>query len=176
MVLRSTRTAALLAAAALVLSACTAPESGDPTDAPTDAATGIASASQTASDGAQEPTEGGADPEIRATSGALVEGMPSVLVPMEDAEIVSSSVQPAGDGQPVQASITMRVDASEDEVLDFYADHFEDTDFEPVDDPASEDGIATQTYHADEGGQLVSLSISEDADGLLVSVGGRVLP
>ena len=175
MVLRSTRAAAVVAAAVIALSACTAPESGDSTDAPASSAAGTT----TAPAESQDATEAPAGPEVQSTTGAVVDGMPEVIVPMPDAEIVSSSVQPAGDGQPVGVSITMRVEESEEDVLDFYADHFDDAGFEPVGDPESEDGVTTQTYHADDAGQLVSIGISNgsgEEESLLVTVGGQVLP
>ena len=101
MVLRSVRAAAVVAAAAIALSACTAPESGDSTDAPASSAADTT----TAPAESQDATEAPAGPEVQSTTGAVVEGMPEVIVPMPDAEIVSSSVQPAGDGQPVGVSI-----------------------------------------------------------------------
>ena len=178
MVLRSTRAAAVAAAAVIALSACTAPESGDPTDAPDSSADATTTAQAESQDATEAPSDA-SGPEVQSTTGAVVEGMPEVIVPMPDAEIVSSSVQPAGDGQPVGVSITMRVEESEEDVLDFYADHFDDAGFEPVGDPESEDGVTTQTYHADDAGQLVSIGISNgsgEEEGLLVTVGGQVLP
>lgn len=185
MVLRSSRLAALAAATALILFACSAPESDAPSGDPTASAEASADASATTGGtGSDDATDGasdvdatdGAEPEVHATTGAVVDGIPDAIAPLPDAEIVSSSVEPAGDGQPVAANITMRTDSSEEDVLKFYADHLEKAGFEPVGDPRSEDGITTQTYHADEAGQLISISISTTDDGLLVSAGGKALP
>lgn len=182
MVLRTHRIAAVTASAALALVGCSAPEADDSAATP--------SSSPSAADPTADGTAGGEDsggpdaadessgPQVQATTGAIVDGFPSVLAPLPDAEIISSSVEPAGDGQPVVASLMMRTTSSEDEILSFYADHFEEVDFSAVGDPHADGGITTQPYHSDDADQLVSVAIAADAeddDTLLVTVGGQVL-
>lgn len=173
---------AVTAAAALALAGCSAPEADDP--APTASSSSDANPSATGTAGGEgtgdaEAPDESSGPQVQATTGAIVDGFPSVLVPLPDAEVISSSVEPAGDGQPVVASLMMRTTSSEDEVLSFYADHFEGVDFSPVGDPHADGGITTQPYHSEDATQLVSVAIAKDAeddDALLVTVGGQVLP
>lgn len=179
MVLRSLSIGAVTVAAALAVTGCSAPETDDPAASPTPAASDSSAPGTAEGTDAADPTAEPSGPQVEATTGAIVDGLPSVLAPLPDAEIVSSSVQPAGDGQPVIANLTMRTTESVDDVLSFYADHFDDADFSPVGDPQADDGITTQSYHADDADQLVSVAIAEDAedeDTLLVTIGGQVLP
>ncbi|GAA4508187.1 hypothetical protein [Brevibacterium yomogidense] len=183
MVLRSLSIAAATVAAALTVAGCSAPETDDSDATPSPTASDAGSSEPGTADGegtdAPDASAEPSGPQVEATTGAIVDGLPSVLAPLPDAEIVSSSVQPAGDGQPVVANLTMRTTESVDDVLGFYADHFDDADFSPVGDPQADSGITTQSYHADDAGQLVSVAIAEDAeddDTLLVTIGGQVLP
>lgn len=179
MVLRSPWTVLVCTATALVLAGCSAPETDGDDSPPTSSAPSAEGSATGAGTDAPEEAETSSGPEVQATSGAVVDGFPSVIAELPDSEVVLSSVQPAADGQPVDANLTMRTTSSEDDVLDFYSEHFEDADFSPVGDPDSNDGVTSQRYHSDEGPQTVAVSISPDpdgGDGLLVSVGGTVLP
>lgn len=179
MVLRSPWTVLVCTAAALAFAGCSAPEAESDGSPPTESApTAEESATGPGTD-APEEVETPSGPDVRATSGAVIDGFPAVIPPLPDSEVVLSSVEPAADGQPVAANLTMRTTSSEEDVLDFYSDHFEDADFEPVGDPSSDDGVTSQSYHSEDAGQTVAVSIAPDpdgGDGLLVSVGGRVLP
>ncbi len=179
MVLRSPWAVLACTAASLALAGCSAPETeGDGSSATSAPPSAEDSATSTGTAEAEE-AETPSGPEVRATSGAIVDDFPSAIAPLPDSEVVLSSVQPAADGQPVVANLTMRTTSSEDDVLDFYSKHFEDADFSPVGDPDSNDGVTSQSYHSDEGSQMLAVSIAPDpdgGDGLLVSVGGKVLP
>ncbi|HLS32985.1 MAG TPA: hypothetical protein VK039_05295 [Brevibacterium sp.] len=179
MVLRSPSTALVCAAAALALVGCSAPETDGRSPSPTASAPSAEASATDAGTGTPGAVESPSGPEVRATSGAVVDGFPSALTPLPDAEVVNSSVQPAADGQPVTASLMMRTTSSEEEVLDFYADALGDADFSPVGEPSSDADVTSQTFHADEANQMLAVSIApdtEDEDALLVTVGGRVLP
>lgn len=179
MVLRSPWTALVCTAAALALAGCSAPETEGDASPPTESAPSSEESATGAGTDAPEEVESPSGPEVQATSGAVVDGFPSVLAALPDSEVLTSAVQPAADGQPVVANLMMRTTSSEDDVLDFYGDRLEDADFSPVGDPSSDGGITTQSFHADDAGQLISVSIAPDPDGedsLLVTVGGRVLP
>lgn len=179
MVLRSPWTVLACTAAALALAGCSAPETDGDSAPPTESAPSAEESATGAGTDAPEEAETPSGPEVQATSGAVVDGFPSAIPPLPDSEVVLSSVQPAADGQPVVANLTMRTASSEEDVLEFYSDHFEDADFEPVGDPSSDADVTSQSYHSDEAGQTLAVSIAPDpdgGDGLLVSVGGKVLP
>ncbi|WP_029088705.1 hypothetical protein [Brevibacterium album] len=161
-------------AAALLLTGCSgAGSGGEETAEPTAEETGADEAAQEATAEAEQ------SPSAQATSGALVEDFPSTIQQLPDSEIVLSSVEPADEGELVSASLTMRTESSEDDVLKFYSDTLGEADFAPVSDASSEGGVTTQAFHADNGNQLLSVSISTDQqdEGLLmVTIGGKTLP
>ena len=179
MVLRSPWPVLVCTATALVLAGCSAPETDGDDSPPTSSAPSAEESATGAGTDAPEEAETPSGPEVRATSGAVVDGFPSVIAELPDSEVVLSSVEPAADGQPVLASLVMRTTSSEEDVLDFYSERLEDSDFKPVGEPSSGDGVTSQVYHSEDADQRVSVSISPDpdgGDGLLVSVGGTVLP
>ncbi|WP_344338634.1 hypothetical protein [Brevibacterium salitolerans] len=183
MIARTSRTVIVTRAAAsaavasvLLLTGCESAGSGQ--DAGADG-TESAAAEQTAGSTEAAATEEPTEPAAMTTSGALVDDFPAAVKPLEDAEIVYSSVEPGEEGEAVKLNLTMRTEMSESDVLKFYAKTLEEAGFEPTADASSADGITKQTYHADEASQLLAVTINADpnTDGaLLVSVGGTALP
>ncbi|WP_101649668.1 hypothetical protein [Brevibacterium ihuae] len=182
-------------AAAVALTACTAPESPAEESSPPP------------SEAVADSTEDAPTPGVMTTQGAMLPDFPAAIEPLPDSEIISSSLgevtagedagsasaePPAeGEGAPaeeetpaeeagagqVNAALVMRTASSEDDILAFYTESLEGHGFRAVGEAGTQDGVTTQAFHAEGDGQTVSVSIGPDPDDeaqRLVTVGGVV--
>ena len=157
--------AAVTAAAAQGLAACSPTPSGTPESSALASAPATAPSTMTAS---PSPS---ASPNPSATVGAVVEGFPQQLLPlMPGASVVSSSFDKAS--TPATAALVATIKSPTAAVLDFYAKELKARGFKAV--PGEAVGAVASKDFIRGGNETVNLSAVEAAGVVTFTIGANV--